>query len=129
MTDRPTGDTPRGELPAHDVPAADLATVLTLVEGLRPGVVNVGHGHDPASRARARAFCAAWARRGEQVGAVVSWPAAAASWLRPATRLADDVGEVWSYRHGLLVLGPPPAAPTVPAGATAETAGRIPCSS
>lgn len=42
---------------------------------------------------------------------------------------ATHNGEVWRYRHGLLILGPPPATPTVPAGATAETAERIPCSS
>ena len=187
MTDRLTRKATEGAFAAPDALIAELATVLALVEGLRPGIVNVGHGRDPISLARARVFLQAWTRRGEQVGAVVSWPAAAASWLRPATRLADDAdtwvvadlpggwagvgprlattarwdpartvafapladpdlprvagraategirgatpaGEVWRYRHGLLVLGPP-ATTTLPAGTTADTSGRTPCSS
>ena len=160
MTDPLTADTPRGAFAVHDAFVAELATVLL------------------------------WAGRGELVGALVSWPAAAASWLRPATRLADDAdtgvvadlprgwaglgprlattprrdpartvafappadpdrpcvagraategsrgathtGEVWRYRHGLLVVDPPPTTTAPPTEATAPvgTAGRTPCSS
>ncbi|HEY2205972.1 MAG TPA: hypothetical protein VGH99_15980 [Pseudonocardia sp.] len=75
---------------AEPAPAdpAELATVLRLVRELAPGVVNLGHGRAPGSVARARAFERAWRERGGHLGIVVSWPATAASWLRPATRLA-----------------------------------------
>ena len=74
MADRLTGDTTGDVFAAPDALIAELATVFALVEGLGPGVVNVGHGRDPISLARARVFLQAWTRRGEQVGAVVSWP-------------------------------------------------------
>jgi hypothetical protein len=68
-------------------------------------LVNVGHGRDSASIACAAAFLDGWRARGGEVGAVVDWPRAAASWLRPARRLAaggpdawvvSDTGEGWS---------------------------------
>ncbi|MEJ3656941.1 hypothetical protein WEH80_28670 [Actinomycetes bacterium KLBMP 9759] len=71
--------------------STDLATVLRRVEALQPGVVAVGHGRDPLSVAQAEAFAGAWPG---EIGDVVSWPARAASWLRPATRLAA-AGDVW----------------------------------
>lgn len=57
-------------------------------------LVNVGHGRDPLSAARAAAFVAAWQDVG-QVGLVVSWPAVAASWLRPARRLVSGAPDAW----------------------------------
>ncbi|WP_245572623.1 hypothetical protein [Actinokineospora enzanensis] len=71
---------------------AELATVLALARRRGGGLANVGHGRDPASVAAARAFVAAWPG---EIGAIVSWPATAASWLRPACRLAAGNPDVW----------------------------------
>ncbi|MFG2001468.1 hypothetical protein ACGFNU_20190 [Spirillospora sp. NPDC048911] len=71
---------------------AELDAMLRLLEGEGARLVNVGHGRSPASAARARAFLDAWPG---DVGAVVSWPAAAASWLRPARRLAAGAPDAW----------------------------------
>jgi hypothetical protein len=73
---------------------SELDTVLRLLRGLRPGVVNVGHGRDDTSIARATAFAEAWAETGGTVGAIVSWPPSAASWLRHARRLSADA-DTW----------------------------------
>ncbi|MBO2454712.1 hypothetical protein J4573_47020 [Actinomadura barringtoniae] len=70
----------------------ELATVLRLLEAGGAHLVNVGHGRSPAARQAAEAFQRAWAG---EIGAVVSWPARAASWLRPATRLAAGAPDAW----------------------------------
>lgn len=72
----------------------ELTVVNDLLQRLRPGVVNVGHGRDLASCVRAAAFVDAWTRRGGTIGAVVSWPASAASWRRQARRLSADA-DTW----------------------------------
>lgn len=74
---------------------AELATVLNLLvhRGIR--LVNVGHGRDAGDVARAAAFTRAWTARGREVGAMVEWPATAASWLRPARRLVAGTPEAW----------------------------------
>jgi hypothetical protein len=83
--------------PPEQVPEAELAAALELTAALRPAavLVNVGHGRDPGSRARAAAFVAAWTARGGEIGTVASWPATAASWLRPATRLVAGAPDAW----------------------------------
>jgi hypothetical protein len=48
--------------------------------------ISIGHGRDAESTAWARSFASRWLDGGGEVGAVVSWPAEAASWLRPAAR-------------------------------------------
>jgi hypothetical protein len=77
---------------------AELATVLDLLirSSGRGSVtsVSVGHSRDAASCASARAFVAAWSRRGE-VSAVVNWPETAASWLRQAVRLTARAPDAW----------------------------------
>lgn len=70
----------------------ELATVLRLLEGDGARLVNVGHGRSPAAVRAARAFQEAWTG---EIGAVVSWPVQAASWLRPATRLAAGAPDAW----------------------------------
>ncbi|WP_051343372.1 hypothetical protein [Pseudonocardia spinosispora] len=72
----------------------DLETALRLVAELEPSVLNIGHGRDPESVARAETLGRAWSDRGGVVGRIVSWPATAASWLRPASRLAGDA-DAW----------------------------------
>jgi hypothetical protein len=74
---------------------AELRTVLALVNARDAALVNIGHGRDAASVARAEAFTAAWQELGGQVGIVVSWPARAASWLRQARRFAAGPPDVW----------------------------------
>jgi hypothetical protein len=69
--------------------------VVVLLEARGARLVNVGHGRDPRSLACAGAFQRAWRAAGGEVGAVVSWPATAASWLRPARRLAAGAPDAW----------------------------------
>lgn len=76
-------------------PDAELDTVLALLARQRAGLVNVGHGHDEGSRQRAALFLEAWTAGGGDVGAVVSWPSVAASWLRPACRFAAGAPDMW----------------------------------
>lgn len=73
----------------------ELATILRLVGAHRPTLVNVGHGRSPHSAARAQAFIEAWEAGGGTIGATVSWPPAAASWLRPACRLVAGHPDAW----------------------------------
>lgn len=70
----------------------ELDAVLAVLARWGAGLVNVGHSRDEDSRRRAGLFLDAW--EGE-VGAVVSWPADAASWLRPARRLAAGAPDAW----------------------------------
>lgn len=78
------------------IPApAELATVLRLVREHRPTLVNVGHGRSARSAACARAFVETWEAGEGRVGAVVSWPPVAASWLKPACRLVAGFPDVW----------------------------------
>lgn len=72
----------------------DLETALRLLAELEPSMLNIGHGRDPESIARAETLGCAWSDRGGMVGRTVSWPPTAASWLRPATRLAGDA-DAW----------------------------------
>lgn len=74
---------------------AELNGVLRLVSQQHPLLVNVGHGRSAASADRARAFVEAWEDVGGHVGAVVSWPEEAASWLRPACRLVAGHPDLW----------------------------------
>lgn len=67
-------------------------TVLAVLARHRAVLVNVGHGRDAASRWQAAAFLDAWVG---EVGEVVSWPAEAASWLRPARRFASGAPDAW----------------------------------
>lgn len=75
--------------------AAELSTVVELARSHHATLVNVGHGRDPRSTAGARAFIETWAELGGEIGTVVSWPAVAASWLRPACRLAAGTPDAW----------------------------------
>lgn len=92
------------ERAAHaDLPApaahteAELAALIGLLKlpGTRIEAVAIGHSRDPASRAAAEAFAAAWTARGGTVLTTVSWPETAASWLRPARRLTARLPDAW----------------------------------
>ncbi|MFG2647875.1 hypothetical protein [Streptomyces sp. NPDC048436] len=92
------------EMAAHadlTAPAAHTEAELDALIGLltlpkaRIETVTIGHSRDPASRAAAEAFAAAWNARGGTVLTTVSWPETAASWLRPANRLTAELPDAW----------------------------------
>jgi methylated-DNA-[protein]-cysteine S-methyltransferase len=57
--------------------------------------ISLGHGRDAESTAWAQAFAARWLDAGGELDAIVSWPASAASWLRPARALTRDAPDAW----------------------------------
>ncbi|KAA2259397.1 hypothetical protein F0L68_20845 [Solihabitans fulvus] len=75
--------------------SVEVMAVVELVRQQRAVLVNVGHGRDPDSVSNASAFVETWQSMGGEVGAVVSWPAVAASWLRPACRFAAGAPDAW----------------------------------
>jgi hypothetical protein len=83
-----------GQPPAGHT-AAELARLLQLLRAARPAAIAIGHGRHPASAAAARALAAEWTAAGGTVLEVVSYPADAASWLRPARRLARGQPGAW----------------------------------
>jgi len=66
-----------------------------MLRASRAETIAIGHGRHTASAGAADALAAAWAVGAGQVVAVVDWPAAAASWLRPAQRLAGSQPDAW----------------------------------
>jgi hypothetical protein len=74
---------------------AELASLRRMLRQAGAATIAVGHGHAPASVAAARALAAAWTAAGGTVLGVVDWPAAAASWLRPARRLTAGHPDAW----------------------------------
>ena len=87
---------PRASLPPGPHTAAELARLLRMLQAGRVSSIAIGHGRHPASVAAAHALAAAWTGGPGTVLAVVSWPAAAASWLRPARRLAEARPDAWA---------------------------------
>ncbi|MDQ3404763.1 MAG: hypothetical protein M3548_15445 [Actinomycetota bacterium] len=78
---------------------SELDTVVALVLRKHARLVNLGHGRDTVSVTHAERFIEAWRGHGD-VGHVVSWPAVAASWLRPACRFASGAPDVWVVAAG-----------------------------
>jgi hypothetical protein len=77
--------------------AAELTALIDLLHRQRPKIetITIGHGRDTASTAAAEAFTDAWNGAGGHILAVVDWPEEAASWLRPARRLAAGNPDAW----------------------------------
>jgi hypothetical protein len=103
---RPTAVSPRvpepmlARYPAASQPpqphtAAELDRLIKMLRASRAETIAVGHGRHTASAGAADALAAAWTAGAGQVLAVVDWPAAAASWLRPAQRLAGSQPDAW----------------------------------
>jgi hypothetical protein len=86
---------PRASQPPAGHTAAELARLLQLLRAGRAAAIAIGHGRHPASAAAARALAAEWTAAGGTVVDVISYPADAASWLRPARRLADGQPDAW----------------------------------
>ncbi|MFB4421300.1 ABC transporter substrate-binding protein [Streptomyces sp. QL37] len=105
LTERPSPLISDHDLAAHGTPrdpaahtGEELAALVALLLGQRKPrteTVSVGHSRDAASRAAARAFATAWSAHGGTVLTTVDWPETAASWLRPATRLASGPPDAW----------------------------------
>ncbi|QRK93609.1 hypothetical protein JQX30_17240 [Saccharopolyspora erythraea] len=77
------------------VTGAEVGKVVELLRELEATLVNIGHGRDAGSAERAARFVRAWSAAGGEIGAVVSWPARAASWLKPACRLVAGGPDAW----------------------------------
>jgi substrate-binding family protein len=75
--------------------AAELTRLVQLLEAAGAGSIAIGHGRHPGSVAAAGALATAWAEVGGTVLGTVSYPADAASWLRPARRLASLDPDAW----------------------------------
>jgi Periplasmic binding protein len=75
--------------------AAELDRLLQLLRAAGAATVAIGHGRHPASVAAARALAAGWTQTGGTVLDVIGYPADAASWLRPARRLAGGQPGAW----------------------------------
>jgi hypothetical protein len=116
---------PRAGQPPASHTAAELAALLHLLRAARASTIAIGHGRHPASAAAAQALADAWtettqtvpdtartagtvpdaaqtagtvpdaAQTAGTVLAVISYPADAASWLRPARRLACGQPDAW----------------------------------
>ena len=74
---------------------AELAALLRMLRQAGADTIAIGHGRAPASVVAARALQAAWTAAGGTVLGIVDWPAAAASWLRPARRLTAGNPDAW----------------------------------
>ncbi|CNI53699.1 Uncharacterised protein [Mycobacterium tuberculosis] len=57
--------------------------------------IAIGHGGHCTSIAAAAAINAAWTELGGSVEQIASWPADAASWMRPARRLVAGQPDAW----------------------------------
>lgn len=75
--------------------AAELGRLLRMLHTAGASVIAIGHGRHPASVAAAHALATAWADGPGTVLATTSWPAVAASWLRPARRFAAATPDAW----------------------------------
>lgn len=87
---------PQASVPPAAHTAAELARLLQLLQAARAAAISIGHGRHRASAAAARALAAAWTQRGGTVLEVISYPADAASWLRPARRLTSGQPDAWA---------------------------------
>jgi hypothetical protein len=84
---------------AAGVPAPHTSReIMALVIMLRTAgasTIAIGHGRHATSRDAASALAGAWNRAGGSVVGTVDWPARAASWLKPARRLAGARPDAW----------------------------------
>jgi hypothetical protein len=78
---------------AHTAP--ELARILHMLSHAGATTIAIGHGRHPTSVAAARALSEAWNEPGQLVLGIVDWPETAASWLRPAHRLAGLQPDRW----------------------------------
>jgi hypothetical protein len=95
IPDYTLGRYPAAVTPPGPHTGAELAALLRMLRQAGADTIAIGHGRAPASVAEARALQAAWTAAGGTVLGIVDWPAAAASWLRPARRLTAGNPDVW----------------------------------
>lgn len=80
--------------PGHHT-EAEIQRLTTLLRDAGARRIAIGHGRHCTSIAAAAAINVAWNAIGGTVEQIVSWPADAASWLRPARRLVAGSPDVW----------------------------------
>lgn len=73
--------------------AREISTLIDLLGGA--STIAIGHGRHTTSRETAIAVSKAWRDLGRTVLGTVDWPAAAASWLKPASRLVSTHPDAW----------------------------------
>ena len=95
IPDRILAGRPQASAPPARHTAAELHRLTTLVRATGTRRIAIGHGRHCTSIAAAAAINAAWTGLGGTVGQIVSWPADAASWLRPARRLVAGDPDAW----------------------------------
>lgn len=78
--------------PATD---AEIDALISLAHRLGARTIAIGHGRDNISCANAARCAHRWEADGGAVLAQVSWPEAAASWLRQARRLTGPDPDLW----------------------------------
>ena len=108
---------PAASQPPQPHTAAELDRLVQMLRASRADTIAIGHGRHTVSAGAADALAAAWTAGAGQVLAVVDWPAAAASWLRPAQRLAGSQPDAW-------ILADTPAGCAQLTGQPGWTAGR-----
>ena len=80
---------PAAVLPPAPHTPGELRRLISILDDEDVMTVAIGHGRHEASEAAATALASACAVAGRTVLTIVDWPATAASWLRPARRLAS----------------------------------------
>lgn len=80
---------PAAALPPAPHTPGELRRLVSILDDEDVMTVAIGHGRHEASEAAANALASACAFPGQTVVTIVDWPATAASWLRPARRLAS----------------------------------------
>ncbi|WP_134047711.1 hypothetical protein [Mycobacteroides franklinii] len=74
---------------------AELQRLLLMLRTNGVRSISVGHGRHCASRTAVAAMITMWTADGGELGGLVTWPAQAASWLRPARALVADPVDAW----------------------------------
>jgi hypothetical protein len=75
--------------------AAELDTMAELALGRGARTIAIGTGRSPAAIRAAAGFTGRWEAAGGTILCAVTWPEAAASWLRQATRFAAADPDLW----------------------------------
>lgn len=87
--------------PDAPITPAEMTALVALTQARGGERIAIGSGRDPVAVASARAIADAWVLAGGEITVELTWPEAAASWLRHATRFTADEPDLW------VMLGPP----------------------
>lgn len=109
---------PAATAPPRPHTDAELERLMHMLHTATAHRIAIGHGRHDASITASAALCAAWDEAGHSA-ITVSWPADAASWLRPARHLTVDHPDAW-------VIADTPAGTAQLTARLAECAGWSP---